>query len=491
MRERSSGILMHISSLPGNYGIGDFGIGAYNFIDFLKESKQKYWQILPLGVTGYGDSPYQCFSSFGGNPYFIDLDEFIKKGYLDENIVQSTIFGQNQEKVDYGILYKNKIAILRLAYINSLPQIKEELTSFYKENKYWLREFALFMSLKSKFNHTPWYHWPMKYRDYNATIINDYEIENQEEIYFWIFTQYFFKKQWIELKAYSNNKNIKIIGDLPIYVSADSSDIWKNPYLFKMDDDLQIKKIAGVPPDYFSPRGQLWGNPIYDWDQMEKDNYKWWINRIKFSLNQVDTLRLDHFRAFASYWEIEPEAESAINGQWQKGPGIKLFERIREELEDLDIIVEDLGINSQDVEELVKLSGFPNMKVLQFGFDTVGESHHIPHRIEENSVAYTGTHDNPTSMAWLKTISQEQFNFVKRYLKLDLDEGMNWGFIRGAWSSNAYLAIAPMQDLLGLEEARMNIPGTTINNWSWRINEKALNNKLVKKIRNLTELYSR
>lgn len=491
MEKRSSGILMHISSLPGDYGIGDFGKEAYSFTDFLEKANQSYWQILPLGVTGFGDSPYQCFSSFAGNPYFIDLDEFIEKEYLDRETIEKTQLEQKADRVDYGLLNENKIRLLRLAYKNSFYEIQDKLKDFYRKEASWLRDFALFMSIKRRFKMEAWYKWPMDYRDYKSLKVRDFEEENQDEIYFWIFTQYFFMKQWKKLKSYANRKNIRIVGDLPIYVSGDSCDVWRKPQYFKLDQKLQFGKVAGVPPDYFSPQGQLWGNPIYRWEEIEKDDYKWWIERISFALNQVDKLRLDHFRGFASYWEIDSNEENAIKGQWEKGPGIKLFQKLKEKLGDPDIIVEDLGIISKDVEDLVKASGFPNMKVLQFGFNPYDESNHIPHRISENSVVYTGTHDNDTTMSWFKGLSEEEFTYVSNYLKLDEIEGLNWGFLRGAWASKASIAIGPIQDFLGLENARMNIPGTSLNNWTWRIKKGYLDDKLAERIRNMTDLYNR
>lgn len=491
MEKRSSGILMHISSLPGDYGIGDFGKEAYSFTDFLEKANQSYWQILPLGVTGFGDSPYQCFSSFAGNPYFIDLDEFIEKEYLDRETIEKTQLEQEADRVDYGLLNENKIRLLRLAYKNSFYEIQDKLKDFYRKEASWLRDFALFMSIKRRFKMEAWYKWPMDYRDYKSLKVRDFEEENQDEIYFWIFTQYFFMKQWKKLKSYANRKNIRIVGDLPIYVSGDSCDVWRKPQYFKLDQKLQFGKVAGVPPDYFSPQGQLWGNPIYRWEEIEKDDYKWWIERISFALNQVDKLRLDHFRGFASYWEIDSNEENAIKGQWEKGPGIKLFQKLKEKLGDPDIIVEDLGIISKDVEDLVKASGFPNMKVLQFGFNPYDESNHIPHRISENSVVYTGTHDNDTTMSWFKGLSEEEFTYVSNYLKLDEIEGLNWGFLRGAWASKASIAIGPIQDFLGLENARMNIPGTSLNNWTWRIKKGYLDDKLAERIRNMTDLYNR
>lgn len=492
MNSRSSGILMHISSLPSKYGIGDLGQEAYKFVDFLEKAKQKNWQLLPLGITGYGDSPYQSFSSYGGNPYFIDLDELIEKGYLTREEAEGSQLGDRPEKVDYGLLYKNKLDLLKKAYKNSIEDLESQLEEFYKQNRTWLREFSLFMSLKNKFNNKIWYHWPRGFRDHKSSQVSLYEEKEKTSIYFWVFTQYFFSRQWKKLKAYANSKGIRIIGDLPIYVSEDSADVWTNPAYFELNHDYEPLKIAGVPPDAFSESGQLWGNPTYRWQALEEEGYSWWLDRISFALDQVDILRIDHFRGFESYWEVDYAAKDAVKGQWQKGPGMKLIKRIREELGQVNIIVEDLGINTEKVDELVRKSGFPNMKVLQFAFNPWEESHHIPHRIQENSVVYTGTHDNPTSCDWFNSISREELSYVKEYLKLDQEEGYTWGLIRGAWASTANLALAPMQDFLGLgKEARMNRPGSSRDNWTWRIKKNELTDDLAEKIARLTNIYRR
>jgi len=492
MENRSSGILMHISSLPGAYGIGDFGKEAYEFVDFLVKSKQKNWQILPLGVTGYGDSPYQCFSAFAGNPYFIDLNEFIEKGYLNEEDIRNYPLEKDSEKIDYGLLYENKMSLLKIAYNNSKKVLKEKLKEFYIKNKDWLREFSLFMAIKFDQDNKSWLDWDREYKIFNSKEVLSFEKDNQDEIYFWIFTQYFFTKQWKKLKDYTNNKGINIIGDLPIYVAEDSSDLWSNPELFNLDEKLYPITVAGVPPDSFSDLGQLWGNPIYDWEAIEKDEYKWWIKRIKHSFHQVDILRIDHFRGFESYWELDYGSKDAVNGKWVKGPGMKLFNKIKAELGDLNIIIEDLGYNTPEVKELVKGVGFPNMKVLQFSFNPNDESDYLPHNLNRNSVVYTGTHDNNTIKSWFDTMSKEEFEYVSKYLKLDCNEGFNWGIIRGAWASTSKLAIAPIQDFLNLgDKGRMNTPGITEDNWTWRIDKKKLREELAKRIRSLTELYWR
>lgn len=489
---RSSGILMHISSLPGDYGIGDFGKEAYKFVDFLVKSNQKNWQILPLGVTGYGDSPYQCFSTFAGNPYFIDLNEMLINNYINQEDLKKYPLGDNELRVDYNLLYKNKMNILRIAYNNAKNHLSYELKYFYDYNKDWLREFCLFMAIKSKHDYISWLEWSPQYRIFDSEVIIEFERENQDDIYFWIFTQYFFFRQWNRLKGYANEKGIKIIGDLPIYVSEDSSDVWSNPQYFNLDKDLIPKTISGVPPDGFTDTGQLWGNPIYDWNALERDNYSWWIKRIEHSFSLYDTLRIDHFRGFESYWEVKYGSKDAAKGNWIKGPGMNLFNRIRERLGELDIIVEDLGYCTPEVRKLVKDSGFPNMKVLQFAFNPEEESEHAPHRFEKNCVVYTSTHDNHTIMGWFNSLPKDIYEYVVRYLKLSYDEGLNWGVIRGAWASTAYLAIAPIQDFLGLNDnARMNIPGISGNNWTWRVIKGQLSDDLANRIRNLTKMFWR
>lgn len=492
VRERSSGILMHISSLPGEYGIGDFGREAYNFVDFLVEAKQKNWQVLPLGITGYGDSPYQSFSAFAGNPYFIDLNEFIEKGYLTKDEINSFDLGRDPSRVEYGLLYKNKMSLLKIAYGRAKKHIKRDLYYFYMDNIDWLREFALFMAIKEYHNNRAWMLWNDKYKEIDSKEVQNFEKQSEDSIYFWIFTQYFFMEQWNRLKKYANKNGINIIGDLPIYVAEDSSDVWANPELFNLDKDLVPITVSGCPPDAFSKKGQLWGNPIYDWTAMENDEYSWWIRRFEHSFKLFDVLRIDHFRGFESYWEVEYGAEDAVDGRWTKGPGIKLFRKLKSELGELDIIAEDLGFLTEDVKRLLEESGFPGMKVLQFAFDSREESDYLPHNYNKNCVVYTGTHDNSTVVGWYSSADKEDVNYATKYLKLDSKEGVNWGFIRGAWSSTAYLAITTMQDILGLDDtARMNIPSTVGGNWSWRMKKSDITDGIIKRLKDMTRIYRR
>jgi len=483
---------MHISSLPGPYGIGDFGKGAYDFVDFLECASQKEWQILPLGITGFGDSPYQNFSVFAGNPYFIDLEEFFQKGYLNKEDIALHPLGDNPERVDYGLLYKNKTALLRIAYKRAKKEINRELEAFYEKEKTWLRDFALFMAIKKAHNDVSWLKWPQEYRNINSRAVLDFERENQDEIYFHIFVQYFFFKQWKALKNYANKKNIRIIGDIPIYVAEDSADLWRHHGLFKVDENLYPLTVAGCPPDAYSETGQLWGNPVYDWEAMERDGYTWWIDRIRASFEMYDMVRIDHFRGFEAYWEVKYGSSDAVNGKWTKGPGYKFFERIKEELGELPIIAEDLGFLTDEVYELIGKTGFPGMKVLQFAFESGAESEHLPHNYTRNCVVYTGTHDNNTIIGWVKKAGKRELLFARDYLKLSFEEGFNWGFIRGAFSSTADTCIIPMQDYLGLgDEARMNTPSTLGNNWVWRMKEDALTDELAEKIAKLTRIYGR
>ncbi len=492
MKKRVSGILMPISSLPGRFGIGDFGKGAYDFVDFLESSRQKNWQILPLGITGYGDSPYQSFSAYAGNPYFIDLNEFIVDSYLTEEDLKGYPLGDDPRWVDYEKLYFNKYPLLRIAFERSYDDVRVDLEDYYLRNSHWLREFSIFMAIKEVHEGKSWLLWDENYKNYNSKDVEEFERQNKKKIDFWVFTQFHFQKQWLKLKEYANSKEIKIIGDLPIYVSEDSSDVWAHPEYFKLDEEFAPITVAGVPPDYFTATGQLWGNPIYDWQIMEEKGYDFWIKRVAHSFDIYDTLRIDHFRGFEAYWEVPYGSENAVNGRWVKGPGLKLFNKIKEALGELDIIAEDLGFQTPEVVQLIQDTGFPGMKILQFAFDPVGDSDYLPHNHERNSIVYTGTHDNKTVRDWYETAPEDELNYAIKYLKLDEIEGYSWGLIRGAWGSNAYLAIAQIQDFLDLgEEARLNTPSTIGNNWTWRVQQESLNKELSDRIKELTLLYRR
>lgn len=487
---RKAGILLHPTSLPSKEGIGTLGNEAYRFIDFLKKSNQKIWQIFPLGPTGYGDSPYQCFSAFAGNPYLIDLETLVDLGYLSEEELNLD-FGDNKEKIDYGKIYLNKMPLLKKAF-SKFNVSSEEFLKFNNENSYWLDNYSLFMAIKNRFNGMSWIEWPKELKNREKDAIDRCSLELKDEINYQKFLQYMFYTQWFNLKKYANDNGIEIIGDIPIFVSMDSSDTWSNTKIFQFNDRKQPKKVAGVPPDYFSETGQLWGNPLFDWDEIKKDNYLWWINRIKANLNLFDIIRIDHFRGFESYWSIDSDAKTAIEGKWEKGPGIEFFNKIKEKLGNISIIAEDLGILTDKVIELKKEANLPGMKILQFAFDGTAENLYLPHNYEKNCVVYTGTHDNDTTKSWFESLSYEEKSYVKNYLNITDESYLTYSLIRLALRSIANICIIPMQDYLNLgKESRMNTPGKADNNWQWRMLDNTLTEELSNNIKNLTILYGR
>ncbi len=491
---RGSGIIMHIASLPGKDGIGTFGKEAYEFGDFLQKAGQKYWQILPLGPTSFGDSPYQSFSAFAGNPYFIDFDTLRKDGLLNEKDYDSINFGENLENIDYGLIFNEKLKMLRKAYENFKLNKIEDLKEFQKKEAYWLDNYSLYMALKSHFALKSWQTWDEDIRLRKKEAISRYEVILKDEINYWKFLQYEFYKQWKALKSYVNDLGIEIIGDMPIYVAEDSADVWGNPEAFLLNKKtLKPLQVAGCPPDIFAATGQLWGNPIYDWNYMERTDYKWWVERIRQSLNLYDVLRIDHFKGFESYWSIPYGDPTAENGEWVKGPGIKIFNAIKDELGDVNIIAEDLGTLTEETIKLRDDTGFPGMKILTFGFDTDSSNPFLPHNYEKNFIVYTGTHDNDTVRGWIETTApKEEVKNAIEYLSLTKEEGYNWGFIRGAWSSIADISIAQMQDFLNLgNKSRINLPSTLGDNWRWRAKEDVLTDELAEKIYRITEIYGR
>lgn len=492
--DRGSGIIMHIASLPNNYGIGTFGKEAYEFSDFLKKSGQKYWQILPLGPTSYGDSPYQSFSAFAGNPYFIDFDTLKDEGLLCESDYSNINFGKDPESIDYGKIFIEKMKVLRIAYNNFKKSKHDKMKKFEQEEGFWLEDYALYMTVKSAFNLKSWQTWDEDIKLRKKEAIDKYKTKFSDEIGYWKFIQYEFFKQWKKLKAYVNKLGIEIIGDIPIYVAEDSADIWSNPDAFLLDKKtLKPLKVAGCPPDIFSATGQLWGNPIYDWDYMDKTNYKWWIDRIRQSLKIYDVVRIDHFKGFESYWSIPYGDKTAEFGEWVKGPEFKIFDAIKKELGDVNIIAEDLGTLTEDTIKLRNSTGFPGMKILEFAFDSDNENPFLPHNYEKNFIAYTGTHDNDTVRGWIEvTGEEEQVKNAIEYLALTKEEGYNWGFIRGIWSSIANTAIAQMQDFLNLgNDSRINLPSTIGKNWCWRAKTNMFTDELANKIYRLTKIYGR
>ncbi len=492
--ERSSGILLHPSSLPSKYGIGDLGPNAYKFVDLLVETKQKLWQILPLGPTGYGDSPYQCFSTFAGNPFLISIEKLIEESLLDEN-EPALKDNFNNKLVDYGRVINFKYAILRKAFLRFIEskdkQLKTKFNTFCDKNSSWLDDYALFMSLKDHFGGKPWSEWEENIKLRRPEAMAKYRKELADNINFQKFMQYIFFKQWFELKEYANTNEIKIIGDIPIYVAFDSSDAWSSPSTFYFDEDMNPIKVAGVPPDYFSKTGQLWGNPLYNWETLKETSYAWWIDRIRSINELVDIIRIDHFRGFAGYWAVPYGDKTAANGKWEKGPGAGLFIAIKNALGDLPILAEDLGFLTEDVHELRDKFGFPSMKILQFGFDSKEGSPYVPHLFTPNSVVYTGTHDNDTIIGWYKKAPEEDKHYVREYMNTDAKD-ISWDFIRHAWMSVAVFALAPMQDMLSLDsECRMNTPSVASGNWQWRFTWDQITPQVKEKLLKLTKLYSR
>ncbi|WP_066900002.1 4-alpha-glucanotransferase [Streptobacillus notomytis] len=487
---RKAGILLHPTSFSGKEGIGTLGSEAYRFIDFLKKSKQKLWQIFPLGPTGYGDSPYQCFSAFAGNPYLIDLETLVKEGYLDSTILDIN-FGDNKENIDYGMIYIKKLPILRSAFTKFNVE-DENFIKFNMENEYWLDNYSLFAALKTHFNGSSWSNWPNELKNRETAAIEEYKVKLVDEINYQKFLQYMFFKQWKSVKAYANQNDIEIIGDIPIFVSMDSADAWSNSEIFLFDKDRNPVKVAGVPPDYFSATGQLWGNPLFDWNKLKETGYKWWIDRVKANLSLYDIIRIDHFRGFESYWSVNYGEVTAINGKWEKGPGIDLFNAIKKSLGEINIIAEDLGILTDEVVKLKENAGFPGMKILQFAFDKDPENEYLPHNYEKNTVVYTGTHDNDTTNSWYFKLNDEQKGEVRDYLNVSDDSYIVYSMIRLALRSVAETAIIPMQDYLNLGEfARINTPGLASGNWQWRLNGWELNDDLATTIAHLTEIYGR
>ncbi|WP_244833885.1 4-alpha-glucanotransferase [Clostridium sp. BJN0001] len=492
--KRSSGMIMHIASLPGKYGIGTFGEEAYKFADFLKKAGQKYWQILPLGPTSYGDSPYQSFSAFAGNPYFIDFDILNKDGLLEKSDYDSVDFGNNAEDIDYSKIFTNKLAVLRKAYENFKKHDNGEVEKFEKDQGEWLENYAFYMAIKNKFNLQSWQNWDEDIKLRKEEAVKRYHNELSDDIKYWKFLQFEFFKQWNKLKEYVNGLEIEIIGDMPIYVSEDSADVWANPQAFLINKKtLKPIKVAGCPPDIFSATGQLWGNPIYDWKYMEKTNFEWWVERIRQSLKIYDVLRIDHFKGFESYWSIPYGDPTAEKGEWVKGPGIKIFNAINKELGDVNIIAEDLGTLTEATIKLRNDTGFPGMKILEFAFDGSPDNVFLPHNYDKNFIAYTGTHDNDTVRGWIEhSGSKKEVENAKKYLNLTEEEGYNWGFLRGIWSSIANVSIALAQDFLNLgDEARINIPSTIGCNWRWRAEKGVFTDKLAEKIYKMTEMYGR
>lgn len=489
---RRSGILLPISSLPSAYGVGTFSKKAFEFVDRLAEAGQSYWQILPLGPTGYGDSPYQSFSTFAGNPYYIDLDALVEEGLLTKGECKACCTVADAEAVDYEHIYFTRFLILRKAYERSQHKKHKEYIKFVEKNNHWLLDYSLYMAIKNSYGGVSWTEWdePIKRREPEA--INEYSEKYQDEIDFYMFQQYLFAKQWEQLKKYANEKGVDIIGDIPIYVAFDSADTWANPELFLFDEKGVPLAVAGCPPDAFSSTGQLWGNPLYRWDYHKKTGYAWWMRRISYCYELYDVMRIDHFRGFDEYYAIPYGHDTAEFGKWEKGPGYSLLQRMKEIVGDKPVIAEDLGYLTDSVLALVDKSGYPGMKVLQFAFDSREESDYLPHNYIRNCVVYTGTHDNDTTLGWYHSFDKKDQKFAKKYLNIQTEENIQWEFIRAAMSSVADTVIVPIQDYLGLgSEARTNTPSTLGQNWKWRMKDRAFTKKLALTIKDLTKLYGR
>lgn len=491
---RTSGILLPITALPSRYGIGTMGKSAYEFIDFLAESGQTYWQILPLGPTGYGDSPYQSFSTFAGNPYLIDLELLIEDGLLTEEECGRFIYGEDPLTVDYGRLYGCRFRVLRMAYERAKRQKDDAYELYLKQNADWLLDYALFRAVKDHFGGKFWQEWDDDIKLRTPEGLKHYRELLKDDIDFYCFLEYLFDAQYQKMKAYANEKGVYIFGDIPIYVAIDGADAWAQSELFYFDEELTPVKVAGVPPDAFSATGQLWGNPLYDWKEHQRTGYRWWIRRVEHSLKFYDRIRIDHFRGFDEYYAIPYGEETALVGEWEQGPGYELFAALQQALGEIPIVAEDLGVLTPSVYALLEQTGYPGMKVLQFAFEGGAMNDYLPYRHGRNSVVYTGTHDNDTLQGWLSKMHPGLKAHIMDFLGIEKEENWNWALIRTALMSRADTAIVPMQDYLGLgSEARINEPSTLGQNWRWRLpaDWQEKDPELAGKIRHMTEMYGR
>jgi len=492
--QRSSGILMHISSLSAKYGIGDLGREAFCWVDFLDKTGTKYWQILPLNPTGYGNSPYQGLSAFAGNPLFIDLQNLQELDLLDKNsLIKTPKF--SKEKVQFDKVIKWKRSLLNDAYLNfkkkRIPRLSREFAAFKEKNRFWLDDFSIFMALREEYQLVSWSEWPLPLRMREPDAINSYTKANVQNIDTHAFFQFIFYRQWKKLKEYTNQKGIYIIGDTPIFMGFDCSDVWAYPHLFLLDEHRQPTSVAGVPPDFFSKKGQLWGNPLYDWKKHKSENYDWWIKRVRETLKTVDLIRLDHFRGFAGFFKIPAGSKTAEKGKWVKGPGKSIFDSMEKELGKLPFIAEDLGVITADVINLRERYGFPGMRIFQFAFSKNADEEYLPHNYPQNCVAYTGTHDSDTSKGWFTKVSMHEKKFFLSYIG-NHKKNISHEMIRTVWSSVAALAIAPLQDFLQLDtKARMNLPSSTSGNWEWRMRSGAITEDLVEWIKKLNITFDR
>ncbi len=491
MNKRKGGILLHITSLPGNEGTGTLGKNAFQFVDFLVKTKQKLWQILPLGQVGYGNSPYQCYSAFAGNIQLIDLELLVKEGWLTKADLKAPEFPA--QKADFEASGKWKLPVLRKAYQNfqknTAPFINEYFY-FQYEHDWWLNDFALFMALKEHFGGVSWSNWPDEIKFRKPEAMEDYAVKLKIETDIWKFFQWLFFRQWHKLKEYANEKGIEIIGDVPLYVSTDSADVWANTDIFYLDENLNPTEVGGVPPDYFSKTGQLWGNPVYNWPRLEERNFDWWISRLKFNLNMFNLVRIDHFRGLESYWSVPAGEKTAVNGKWVPAKGFELLAKFRYIYGSLPFIAEDLGVITPEVEKLRDDFHLMGIKVLQFAFGSDAKNENLPHNYKNNFLVCTGTHDNDTTLGWLNSAKSKERKMIKKYLG-EGEQALQKA-IEMVWASTARLAVLPMQDLLQLgTEARMNIPGTATGNWGWRFEWKQIKPEQQQNLKELTEKYNR
>ena len=492
---RSNGVVMPIFSLPSKYGIGTFGKSAYEFVDFLSEASIKYWQILPLGQTSYGDSPYQAFSSFAGNPYFVDLDMLIADGLLDESDLENINFGDNDRYVDYAIQYNIRYRILEKAFENSKGKLDDEIADFRKKESFWIEDYALFMAIKHDQLDISWVEWDEDLRDRDPETLASFKEKHKEDIDFYTFIQYEFFTQWQKLKEYTNRRNIEIIGDLPIYVAYDSCDAWVYADILKLDQKSKEPLIVGgAPPDAYSEDGQLWGNPVYDWEKMKDNDYDFWKKRLAMALKTHDLLRLDHFRGFEKYYAIPATDENAKFGTWEPGGGYEFFDEILKQYPDKQFIAEDLGYITKEVDALKNHYGFPGMNVIQFAFDGTFASNYLPHNYEKNSVVYSSTHDSSTLKGWVDSLDEEDLLLVEKYFGLENKEESDfvWEIIRSLMASVADVAIFEIQDFFEMgDQAKINTPSTLGNNWKWRAKSEDFTDDLARKIKEMSRLYGR
>lgn len=491
--KRSCGILLPVFALPSPYGIGTLGQAAYDFVDFLRQAGQSWWQMLPLGPTGYGDSPYQSFSSYAGNPYFIDLDLLRRDGLLTAQEIASLAWGSDPARVDYAALYENRFVLLQKAAERGWARDRAEVQLFARQNAQWLPDYALYMAVKRHFDEKPWTQWPDEaIRLRKPEAMAQYRQMLASDIRMFTYSQFLFFRQWNALREYAHEQGVGIIGDLPIYVSMDSADVWAEPAFFQLDSDGYPTETAGVPPDCFSRDGQLWGNPLYRWEAMKADGYGWWIRRVDGAAKLYDMLRIDHFRGFESYWAVPYGDTTAKNGHWVKGPGMDLVQVLLNWFPQMQFIAEDLGFLTPEVRELLADSGLPGMKVLEFAFDSREPSNYLPHLYTPHCVCYTGTHDNAPLPAWKEEADPDDLALAVQYLGLNEEEGFHWGVLRGGMSSVAELFMAQMQDYLGLgAESRINTPGEPVGNWQWRLHPGQLTAALSRRMAHMARLYGR